>query len=887
MQLAKGEHLGPYEIVSPIGAGGMGEVWRARDSRIGRDVAVKVLPPSFARDADRLLRFEQEAKTAGTLNHPNLVTIHDFGTHEGAPYIVMELLEGQTLREKLEGSALPPRKAIEYAVQMANALAAAHDRGIVHRDLKPENVFITNEGRLKILDFGLAKLAGPGPSADDRTQQKVTAPGTVMGTAGYMSPEQVRGEDVDHRSDIFALGAIVYEMLARRRAFHAPTSVETMNAILREDPPEIDSSTGRIPPAIDRLVRRCLEKNREERFHSAHDVAYALDVVSSGSGSSGQPALTLRTRRWLMPLLVVAGFVASAGIGFVAARRQPPAPATSQAPPHFTQLTFDAGIETHASIAPDGKSFAYTSNRTGNFDIYVQRTGGTNPVNLTPGSPATDSGPAFSPDGQLIAFSSSRNGGEGLYVMGATGESVRRLTEFGFDPSWSPDGKRIAFANEGVLDPYVRRNESTLWIVDVASGMTRKIEGAGDAVQPSWSPNGTRIAYWCSEQGRRVIKTIPAAGGKPTSIMTEVPFNWNPVWSADGKTLFFGSDRNGVLSLWRIAIDEASGETRGEAQPLTAGSEPEGFLSVARDGTTVFRRARAAGQIYEVPYDPKARRITGPPVALLGGSRAALHVDLSPDRQWVVFSSGGAQEDLFAARLDGSELRQITNDTARDRIPRWSPDGSRIAFYSSRGGDYDLWTIRPDGGDARQLTRGRNAYDPVWSPDGKFITLRTRDGDVILVTATGEPSVRPLGPAKNSFYPTSWTADGTRICGRGPAADSAAGAAGRPLIFDVRSGKLDAVGDPGGWAVCVGNDTLLQQDGSSTAAFGREVRLKAIDLRTKQVTDAGSLGSLYWRAGAVARDGRSIVAPSNVTEADIWLMRWPERSSAKSESNQP
>jgi Tol biopolymer transport system component len=695
-----------------------------------------------------------------------------------------------------------------------------------------------------------------------------------MGTAGYMSPEQVRGEDVDHRSDIFALGAIVYEMLARRRAFHAATSVETMNAILREDPPEIDSSTGRVPPAIDRLVRRCLEKNREERFHSAHDVAYALDVVSSGSGTSGQPALAARTRSWLAPLLVVAACAGCAALGFMIARRQSPPPSASvPPPPHFTQLTFDAGIETHASIAPDGKSFAYASVRNGNFDIYVQRIGGTNPVNLTATSPGLDAGPVFSPDGQLIAFSSSRDG-EGLYVMGATGESVRRLTEFGFDPSWSPDGKRIVFANEGIRDPYVRARDSTLWIVDVATGTTRKIEGAGDAVQPSWSPNGTRIAYWCAEQGRRIIKTIPATGGKPTSIMTEVGFNWNPVWSADGKTLFFGSDRSGVLSLWRVAIDEASGATRGDAQPLTAGSEQEGFLSVARDGTTVFRRARGAGQIYEVPYDPKTRRIAGPPVALLGGSRSAMHVDLSPDRQWVVFASGGAQEDLFVARRDGSELRQITNDAARDRIPRWSPDGSRIAFYSSRAGDYDLWTIRPDGGDARQLTRGRHTFDPVWSPDGKFIALRTREGDAILVTVAGEPSVRPLVAAKDSFYPTSWTADGTRICGT-RAVGSVAGPAGRALVFDVRTGQLDQVGDIVGWPVCVGNDTLLQQDGRNSEGFGRQVRLKAIDLRTKQVTDAGTLGSLYWRAGAVARDGRSIIAPSTVTETDIWLMRWP------------
>ncbi|HJW13198.1 MAG TPA: serine/threonine-protein kinase, partial [Thermoanaerobaculia bacterium] len=273
MTLAAGSKLGPYEIVSAIGAGGMGEVYRAKDPRLGRDVAVKVLPASFSQDADRLRRFEQEARAAGVLNHPNITAVYDIGTHEGAPYVVQELLEGETLRQELAGGRLSPRKAIEHGVQIAQGLAAAHDKGIVHRDLKPENVFVTKDGRAKILDFGLAKLVQPeqGGSAVTNlpTATGATEPGVVLGTLGYMSPEQVKGKSADARSDIFSFGAILYEMLSGRRAFHRDSAAETMSAILREEPPDLSATNRSIQPGLERIVRHCLEKNPEERFYSA------------------------------------------------------------------------------------------------------------------------------------------------------------------------------------------------------------------------------------------------------------------------------------------------------------------------------------------------------------------------------------------------------------------------------------------------------------------------------------------------------------------------------------------------------------------------------------------------------------------------------------------
>src|SRR5437588_9432762 len=293
MMLAAGTKLGRYEIRSKLGEGGMGEVYRARDEKLNRDVAIKVLPATLSQDGDRLRRFEQEAQAAGALNHPNILAVYDVGTHDGAPYIVSELLEGEELREQLSDGSLPQRKALDYAQQIAQGLAAAHERGITHRDLKPENLFVTTDGRVKILDFGLAKLSEPpavagGLNSEAATRRPLTDPGTVMGTVGYMSPEQVRGHEADHRSDIFSFGSILYEMLAGQRAFRCETMAETMTAILKEDPPELSDTNSKVNPQLEKIVRRCLEKKPERRFHSASDLAFAIESIAGTSTSSGQ-----------------------------------------------------------------------------------------------------------------------------------------------------------------------------------------------------------------------------------------------------------------------------------------------------------------------------------------------------------------------------------------------------------------------------------------------------------------------------------------------------------------------------------------------------------------------------------------------------------------------
>jgi eukaryotic-like serine/threonine-protein kinase len=378
MTLSAGTRLGPNEILSPLGAGGMGEVYRARDPRLGRDVAIKVLPASLSNDADRLRRFEQEARAAGVLNHPNITAVYDVGTHLGSPYIVQELLEGETLRSELASGSLSPRKAIDYALQIAHGLAAAHEKAIVHRDLKPENLFVTQDGRVKILDLGLAKLIHPETSLQEQTsaptQTRGTEPGVVMGTVGYMSPEQARGHPADHRSDIFSFGSILYEMLSGRSPFRGESAVETMSAILKEDPADLSETNRSLPAGLERLVRHCLEKRPEQRFQSARDIAFDLETMSSAASVPPPTLVPARARRrWLHRAAVALVPVATLIVGLVLGSR-----IRSGASPVFHQLTFQRGTMLSARFAPDGQAILYGAAWNGNpFEVFETRAGST------------------------------------------------------------------------------------------------------------------------------------------------------------------------------------------------------------------------------------------------------------------------------------------------------------------------------------------------------------------------------------------------------------------------------------------------------------------------------------------------------------------------------
>ncbi|MDQ3282077.1 MAG: serine/threonine-protein kinase [Acidobacteriota bacterium] len=872
MSLQPGTRLGPYEIVSRLGAGGMSEVYRAHDPRIRRDVAIKVLPPTFAKFADRMHRFEQEARAAGALNHPNLLTIFEAGSSDGKPYIVTELLEGQTLRSCMRDNGmpvkLPIRKAVDYAVQIANGLAAAHERGIVHRDLKPENLFVTRDGRVKILDFGVAKLrsADEHALADDDTMEQDTSPGTVIGTVGYMSPEQVRGQSVDGRSDIFSLGTVMYEMVAGAHPFRSNSFADTMSAILREDPPELATANPNVTPGLERVVRHCLEKSPEQRFQSARDLAFHLDMLSSGSGTMPTVETPVLTRRSATAIVAsIALLLVGLLTGWFLGRRSSEAHAVRTT---FAQLTYDDSIEVAPSIAPDGQTFVFTRGSGAASDIYLQRVNGRNAINLTKRCRAGDGQPAFSPDGSQIAYRSECDGG-GLFVMGATGESARRVAAECFNPSWSADGTQLVCATESIgFTPTSRGSISSLWIVDVQSGTRRKLLDH-DGVQPSWSPHGNRIAYWgiVGESAQRDLWTIdPNAKDAAQSIVrvtNDLSVDWNPVWSADGRYLYFGSDRNGAMNLWRVAIDEESGKTRGEPEAVTTPARFSGHFSFSRDGKRMaFASIDQTEAVRAAAFDPVAGAVTSEARQIFGGSFLVFSSQVSPDGKHVAVTNRGGQEDLYVVEIATGEVRQLTNDVAHDRGATWSPDGTAIYFYSQRNSDrYEIWRINADGGDLTRVTpsaNGRSFWYPAVAPDGKRISFYNEQNTYVLT----DGRIDALPPAPNGARPalTSWSPDGTMLAGElrnepGVALYSFA---------DRQYRRLTASGARPVWL-----------PGGREILYGESGKLRIVNIDSGAIRDVSS--PLAVAAMSLSSDARTLVFSDRRTQSDVWMMNIEQR----------
>ncbi len=726
--LTPGTRLGPYEIVSPLGAGGMGEVYLARDTRLGREVAVKVLPEGLGGDPDRLKRFEKEARSTSALNHPNIVTIHEIGSVGDVSYIAMERVEGSTLRELLAGGPLPTKKILSVAAQVAEGLAKAHAAGIVHRDLKPENLMVTPDGFVKILDFGLAKLTGPpetsGEASVAPTVSGGTEPGMVMGTVAYMSPEQAVGKPLDFRSDQFSLGAVLYEMAAGRRPFERPTRPETLTAILREEPEPLSSVALATPAPLRWIVERCLAKDPDERYASTRDLARDLAQMATRLSSMSAPGPAAEeaaprkralSRTGLVLLGVALGLLA-AGVA-VRVRGM----GRTEAPPRLTRATFSPGLQEQPAFSPDGKLLAYVTDERGNLDIVVQPRGGGAQIPVA-ATDADEAQPAWSPDGTKIAFCSARDhggrlnfalgqvnltelvdgrGGD-LFIAPALGGTAVKLVEDGYFPAWSPDGKRIVYQSN-------RGGKWDLWTISPEGGQPARLTNDTEFnYQPSWSPDGKWIAYAAGIEGVYNLRVVPAAGGAPADLTHVTTFVLHPSWSRDGSSIVYSAFDN-VTNLWELPV--SNGRAAGPPRRITLGGGQDVDAAASRDGKHIaFATTRTNGDIWEMS-------------------------------------------------LPSGALRQVTSETTVEQYPELSPDGKTLLAWSDRKGQPAVWTLDLSGRFREQVSPLDSSGGAYWSPDGRQVSYKL--GGTIRIHQLGNVSGVDTGLRTTSQTPFS--PDGTRL----------------------------------------------------------------------------------------------------------------------------
>ncbi|MGE5347390.1 MAG: protein kinase domain-containing protein, partial [Acidithiobacillales bacterium] len=696
----------------------MGEVFRARDTRLGRQVALKILPEAFSQDPVRVARFESEARALAALSHPNILGIHDFGQADGRLYAVTELLAGETLRDRMTGEAIGWRKAAEIAAAIADGLASAHAAGIVHRDLKPENVFLTSDGRVKILDFGLAKTTEPvtedAVTLTSPSGGALSADGEVVGTLSYMAPEQLRGLQVDGRTDIFALGNVLYEMLSRKRPFTGATPADTLSAILHAEPRPLEPTSGiAIPPALAGIVTRCLEKRPEDRFDTAHDLAIALRSISWEQHSGVRAAEGPRPRRRPLFAALAVSAVSTAVVLGILLKWPRGAPAGASEKESWgspRQITSATGWEGAPAFSPDGTLVAYSSNASGKAEIWVVDPEGGEPLRLTD-DPAEGRSPAWFPDGRAVAFDSTRAGLSSIRKVSRLGGSASLLVENGDMPAVSPDGARIAFVRRG---PSGQRR---IWVAPLADPsravrLTGDEDGQWGHGDPAWSPDGTLLCY----AAFRDLWLVPAGGGKARRLTHDGKADKEPVFTPDGRSVLFSSNRMQPQSIWRVSLE---------------GSPPERILS---------------------------------------GTGRAVHPSLSRDGRRLLFSTLSEDRNVVVAdRMTGTFCSIASS--REDESPAIAPDGSAVAYVSNRPGENDLWLKTLEAGRSgksppQRLTRlDPGPATPAFSPDGKWIAFfRPFEGhrDIWAVPASGGAPIPLVEGPWDDIHP-SYSPDGTRL----------------------------------------------------------------------------------------------------------------------------
>jgi eukaryotic-like serine/threonine-protein kinase len=721
MTLSTGTRLGRYEIRSKIGEGGMGEVYRARDEKLNRDVAIKVLPATFSQETDRLRRFEQEAQAAGALNHPNILAVYDVGTHDGAPYVVSELLEGQTLRERLDTGPIAQRKAIDYAIQVAHGLTAAHDKKIVHRDLKPENLFITNIDRVKILDFGLAKLvesAAEMAQTDVPTRKVNTEPGTVMGTMGYMSPEQLRGQIIDLRSDVFSFGAVLYEMLTGQRAFRGGSRVETLNAILKEEPQEFSATNRNLAPALERVVWHCIEKRPELRFQSVSDVAFALENLSgiSSLGSTATDVIAARQTSKNRERLIWIGVAAFLSLATL-----------SLALLYLRGKSSEVGVH-RLSILPPGKTFLMAGQA-----------------------------PLISPDGKVLAFVAMDASGKSLLYVRPLDSLVPQPltgTDGAILPFWSPDSRSLGFFAAGKLKK-----------IEISGGQPTTLANAPNARGGAWNREG--VIIFCPTPPAPLHR-IPASGGEAQPIhtvdMKQGSFGprWLPNFLPDGRHYLYVSSIRTVQRELRVGSLDSNDSKLLLSVYSNAVYAPPGYLIFRREATLMAQRfdvdkLAAAGDPFPIAED-------------VGFDATSYQGFFSVSENGVlVYHSGAAGKTQFTwIDRTGKELG-IVGESADQGDLQLSPDGARLAFrqVESRTGAINIWLMDLARGTPSRFTFEQTTdFAPIWSPNGNRIVFASlRDGPPSLFQKVSN-SAGNDEPLLQNFIPKlpyDWSRDGRFI----------------------------------------------------------------------------------------------------------------------------
>lgn len=880
-----GRRIGRYEIQSLLGAGGMGEVYLAHDVMLDRRIALKILPAQFAEDDAQVQRFEREARAASALNHPNIITIHEIGQGAGHHFIATEFITGQTLRARLNAGQIKLGEALKIAAQIASALAAAHSAGIIHRDIKPENVMTRPDGLVKLLDFGLAKPlqpeGPPGKVLPSQSNSLQTDPTMLMGTLAYLSPEQAQGEKVDHRTDIFSLGVVLYEMVTGGRPITGDHPAAILNAILNAAPAPDNGEAAALPRELGTIICRALEKDRSARYQTAEKLNADLQQMARKLESAPDELHSLSSRpyrstrnAWLMRIGWGLAIVISAWAGWRWWNAARTVTSSSWTEAISTKLTAYPGEEFTPSLSRDGKSLIFAHQVDGDDDICWQRLGESTFKNLTANCPADDIQPSFSPNGEQIAFRSDCDGG-GIFIIEANDQANqqrgKRLSEAGYNPTWSPDGREILYSTGNAYSPHIRRTAGgQLWAVNVATGEKRRL-ATPDAMQPHYSPHGLRVAYWGvnpANQQQRDIWTIPTQGGATVAVTNDAALDWNPVWSPDGQYLYFVSNRTGTMNLWRVPLEEATGKVLGPPEIVTGPSGENWQPSFSRDGRQlVYVQRHTRSGIESIGFDPAKGVVTGTSTTITQGTERPGFPDLSPDGEWLAYYNfGAAQEDVFILRLDGSETRQLTNDACKDRMPRWSPNGKEIAIYSDCDGTDQIWVVDVATGNRRQLTfqKGAGAQYPVWSPDGARLAYHSR-GAGTFIFDVAKPwkeqtpvALAPMNEPGRWFVTWSWSADGRGLAGvRGSADEDFPGI----WVYHLDSKQYQQVTKIGEFPIWLNDSRRL--------VFPDERRLYLADVRTGLDRPVLSIAPMLINYGLPSRDGRRIYYIARATEGDI------------------